>query len=230
MGMKQKKLIAGGVCTFLIVNLGYVAAGQPGAGSLQSVTNPLPNSVIAYGYDALVQSIQIGGAGASVQRDDLGRIYWSSNALGVTTIQYVGATDRPLLVTQPNGFGTRFAYTPVANGLIQAMATTNGARQVIARCNRILWQTNTIGGVTNLWSYAYDLSTWPTSQVWGISSVTNIWTYAYDLSQQLTAATLWTNGVIAHRYAYAYDKAGNQTSEQIDASAATERTNPHATR
>ena len=115
--------------------------------------------------------------------DNLGRIYWSSNALGVTTIQYVGATDRPLLVTQPNGFGTAFGYTPIANGsLLQAMTTTNGAGQVIEQYgysydlrNLLLWQTNTIGGVTSLWSYAY------------------------DLAQQLTAASQWTNGVIAHR-------------------------------
>jgi hypothetical protein len=88
------------------------------------------------------------------------------------------------------------------------MTTTNGTGQVIEQYgysydlrNLILWQTNTIGGVTSLWSYAY------------------------DLAQQLTAASQWTNGVIAHRYAYAYDKAGNRVSEQIDATAATEAPN-----
>ena len=191
--------------------LGYVPAGQPGAGNLQSVTNPLPNSVITYGYDPLgrVQSVQIGGTGASVLRDDLCRIYWSSNALGATTIRYVGATERPALISSPNGFGTTFGYTPVASGsLLQSMTTTNANGQVIEQYgysydlrNLMLWQTNTIGGVTSTWSYAY------------------------DLAQQLTAATQLTNGVVAHRYAYAYDRAGNRVSEQIDATSATETPN-----
>jgi RHS repeat-associated protein len=51
------------------------------------------------------------------------------------------------------------------------------------------------------------------------SSAPTIYRYTYDLADELVLATKWTTDqtpVVLKRYAYAYDKAGNRTSEQID--------------
>jgi RHS repeat-associated protein len=191
--------------------LTYVLAGQPWAGSLQSIDGPLPNDTITFGYDPLGRplTVQIGGATSAVQYDQVGRVWWSSNMVGVTTVQYVGATTRPALISRPNGLSTTFGYTPVSDGSrLQDMLTTNGAAQVIERYDYaydirdlLLWQTNLVGGTTTVWNYSY------------------------DSARQLTGAIQWTNGAAAHRYSYGYDKAGNRLSEQIDAAAASETPN-----
>ena len=189
----------------------YVPAAQPGAGSLASWDGPLPNDTISYGYDVLgrVQSIQVGGVGASVLRDDLGRIYWSSNALGATTITYDGATPRPLTITQPNGIITVLGYTAVSDG---------------SRLQTIL-HTNANGLILSL-GYVYDVLGRITQMTETRTNSVSAWAYEYDLTGQLTAATQRDgNGAVLHHYVYAYDAAGNRISEQIDATVATETPN-----
>ncbi len=113
-----------------------------------------------------MKAVQVGSATSSAGYDELGRVKAVTNALGVTTIAYVGATSRPAVITRANGFGTVFGYTPVSNGsLQQSMVTTNAAGTAIATLgyrynNRDLieWQTNILGGVTTLWNYDYDLA------------------------------------------------------------------------
>ena len=56
-----------------------------------------------------------------------------------------------------------------------------------------------------------------------LGGVTNLWSSAYDHLRQFTAASRWTNGVIAHRKAGSYDKAGHRASEQAAAAAAGDR-------
>jgi YD repeat-containing protein len=166
-------------------SIGYMPLTQPGGGNVQSITNPLPNSIINLGYDAIgrVQSIQIAGVGASVQRDDLGRIYWSSNALGVTSVSYDGATQRPLSVAQPSGITTVLAYTAVSDGSrLQTVVHTNG------------------NGLILSFGYVYDVLGRIIQMTETRTSATNVWAYQYDLVGQLTAATQREgNGTVLHR-------------------------------
>ena len=53
--------------------------------------------------------------------------------------------------------------------------------------------------------------------------VTNLWSSACDHLRQFTAASRWTNGVVAHRQACSYDKAGNRASERTAAAPAGDR-------
>src|SRR5207244_1654938 len=68
-------------------------------------------------------------------------------------------------------------------------------------------------------TYAYDavgnIKTW--TQQYG--TATNAYDLAYDSADQLTAVAFRTTDptpVVLKRYAYAYDPAGNRTTEQID--------------
>ncbi len=190
----------------------YVPTGQAGAGSVQTLDGPLPSDTITFGYDSLGRplSVQVGTATSAVQYDTLGRIWWSSNLLGITTVEYVGVTSRPNKITRPNGLITSFAYTPVIDGSrLHGMITTNSTGQVIES-----------------FGYAYDIRNLITHQTNVVNGITSVWSYTYDLAQRLLAASQTTNGVPARRFSYAYDRAGNRTSEQVDNSASTETANP----
>ena len=172
---------------------------------------PLSNDTITVGYDQVGRpiNIQIGSAQASVQYDTLNRIVWSSNLLGVTSIEYTGATKRPAIISQPNGLTTTFEYSPVADGSrLQTMVTTNSSGQEISQFHYAYNINDLIIALTNI-----------------SDGITTSWQYKYDLAKQLTEAHQWTNGILAHHYVYSYDKAGNRLSEQIDLAAATESPN-----
>jgi len=144
-----------------------------------------------------------------VQYDALGRTWWSSNMLGVTTITYVDATSQPDSIVVPNGLTTVFGYTSVADGSrLQSVVTTNAAGQVVES-----------------YGYTYDIRNLITSQTNFAGGVSTVWFYDYDLAQQLTSATKITNGVLSCQYSYSYDKAGNRLTEQVNTSAATEQDN-----
>ena len=188
----------------------YIPAGQFGAGTVQSIDGGLPNDTIIYGYDALgrAQTIQIGSVNATVQYDTNGRIWWSSNLLGVATVQYDGATQKPTVLTQPNGIGTVFNYTAVSDGSrLQSMITTNNTGQVIERHD-----------------YTYDVRNLILTQTSTVGTNVTVWNYSYDVAQQLVGAIAYTSST-NHHYSYAYDKAGNRTSDQVDATTATENPN-----
>ena len=189
----------------------YVPAGQAGAGSIQSINGPLSNNTITYGYDALGRplTLQIGTATSAVQYDTLGRVWWSSNQLGVATIAYVNASQRPASIKWPNGFGTSLNYTPVSDGSrLQSMITTNST-----------------GSLIESYAFAYDINNLITTQTNVVGGITNVWSYSYDLAQELTGAIQKTNGITAHRYSYTYDLAGNRLSEQVDNALAGETPN-----
>jgi RHS repeat-associated protein len=189
----------------------YVPAGQTAAGSLKTIDGPLANDTITLGYDALERplTLQVGSAVSAVQYDTLGRTWWSSNMLGVTTVQYVDTTQRPVLVSRPNGLFTAVTYTSIADGSrLQSMVTTNAAGTVIERHD-----------------YAYDNRSLIITQTNTIGTNFMVLNYEYDLAQQLTGATSESSDGTLHRYSYSYDKAGNRLSEQIDTTAATESPN-----
>jgi RHS repeat-associated protein len=85
--------------------------------------------------------------------------------------------------------------------------------------------TNANGLILSL-GYVYDVLGRITQMTETRTNSVSAWAYEYDLAGQLTAATqVDGNGAVLHRYVYAYDAAGNRTSEQIDTSVSTETAN-----
>ena len=75
----------------------YVPVGTPGALPLQQETSPLPNSAIAYTYDALgrLASRTVAQAGEETyQYDAIGRVVGDVNDLGSFTLSYLGQYAR----------------------------------------------------------------------------------------------------------------------------------------
>ena len=128
---------------------------------------------------------------------------------GVTSVSYDGATQRPLSVAQPSGITTVLAYTAVSDGnRLQSVMHTNA------------------NGLILSFGYVYDVLGHIMQITETRTIATNVWSYQYDLAGQLVAATQRDAvGIVLHRYVYAYDKAGNRVTEQIDAAVATEAPN-----
>ena len=177
-----------------------------GAGRLASVAGPVGNSVVTYNYDALgrVTNRAINGVGMNVAFDALGRMLSNSNALGVFSNAYVGATMRLSSVAYPNGQGSTFSY----------FGTNNDLRL------QTIWHTNAAGGTISKFDYTYDadgqIQTWIKQ---ADTSSTNTFTFQYDPTDQLLGAVLAQTGAptnILHQYLYNYDPNGNRTGEQVD--------------
>lgn len=180
-----------------------------GAKRLASVDGPLPNDTMTYTYDFSLQAEHVvqrrdsDNVGFSRSFDSLGRMTLENN-LASFTYSHVGATSRLSNVTSGNGQATSYAY----------LGHTGDERlQEI--------HNKYPGGATlSKFGYTYDavgnIKTW-TQQA--DSNPATVYDFAYDAADQLAAATLKTTGVpptILKRYGYAYDKAGNRTTEQID--------------
>jgi len=179
--------------------------GQLGAGRLASVTGPLSNSAISYAYDALGRAINrsISNVTATVGYDDLGRVNAITNALGGFSYSYTTTTQLSS-VTYPNSQSTTFSY--YGNDHDQRLQTINhlqpNGTTVISRFD---YEYNADGQITK-WTQQADAAT-PTA-----------YSFAYDTANQLLNATLQntSSGAILKQYGYAYDPAGNRTSEQVD--------------
>jgi RHS repeat-associated protein len=180
--------------------------GTLGATQLATVDGPLSNDTISYTYDELgrLLSRSINGFAASQTYDVLGRTDSVSNVLGTFNYAYVDQTSRVQSVSYPNGQTTTYNY--FAN---------SGDR----RLQEILNQKT--GGITiSKFDYTYDvvgnISSW-TQQT--DSDPAKAYDLQYDRADQLMNATWRTTDAvpsILKRYAYAYDSAGNRTTEQID--------------
>jgi RHS repeat-associated protein len=186
----------------------YPVATPPtvGAGRLQTVDGPLGNDPITYGYDELgrVVSRSIDGAGTSFVYDALGRLASQVNSLGTFTYGYDGVSGRVTSVVHPSGRSTSYSY--------EGNAGDRRLQQIV----------NQGPGSSALSSFQY---------VSGRSGMITSWTQqvssdpakAYDLERdpadRLTSAILRTTDptpAVLKRYRYAYDPAGNRTTEQID--------------
>ena len=186
----------------------YHAPGQLGAGHLATVDGPLPNDVVAYGYDELgrVTSRSINSSLNTMTwtLDALGRVTTEANVLGTFTYTYDGTTSRLATVAYPNGQTSTYSFLP---------AIQDHRLQTIHH--------KYPGGATlSKFDYTYDVvgnvSTW---QQQADSDPAVSWTYGYDSADQLTSAIKQnTAGVltILKRYAYGFDPAGNRAFEQID--------------
>ena len=177
-----------------------------GAGQLASIDGPLSNDTITLGYDQLgrVVSRAINGVAESVAFDTLGRLQAVINPLGIFNYSYVGNTGRLQTLSYPNGQSTQLSYF--------------GANDD-HRLQQILHKKPG-GALLSRHAYTYEpsgnIKTW--TQQTDVSAA-KVYDFEYDRADQLMAATLKTTDptpAIVKRYVYAYDAAGNRTSEQID--------------
>jgi RHS repeat-associated protein len=177
-----------------------------GAGQLASIDGPLTNDTITLGYDPLgrVTSRAINGVAESVVLDTLGRLQSVTNPLGSFNYSYVGVTDRLQTLSYPNGQTTEVSYF--------------GANDD-HRLQQILHK-KAGGALLSRHAYTYEpsgnIKTW--TQETDVSAA-KTYDFEYDRADQLTAATLRTTDptpAVLKRYVYAYDAAGNRTSEQSD--------------
>jgi RHS repeat-associated protein len=191
-----------------ITTYAYHPAGGAGARMLKDVDGPLSADTISYTYDELgrVTTRSIGGtATVTYAYDSLGRLTSQINPLGTFTWAYDGVTGRVLTLDYPNGQRTSYQYFD-----------NLGDRQLKQIHNRIPATSTTI----SKFDYTYDnignILTW--QQQTGAASP-NVYELGFDAADQLTAAILKTTGgspTVLKRYGYAYDPAGNRTTEQID--------------
>jgi RHS repeat-associated protein len=184
----------------------YHAVRTPGALQLASVTGPLPDVRIDYGYDQLGRNIlrSINGVASTVRYDSLGRIDRLTNALGQFALNYVNATNRLDTVLYPNGQQTRFGYYDNSGDRLLHEIRHEGPR----------------GDLLAHFYYEYD----------GVREIRvqgrnqpafprplSAYFYSYDDASQLTRAVLGAeDGSILATNDYAYDAAGNRTVESIN--------------
>ena len=183
-----------------------IATGQLGAGQLASIDGPLTDDTITYEYDELgrVTSRAINGVGETSTFDALGRIGGQTNALGAFAYTYVGSTSRLTGVTYPNGQTTSYSY--YAHAEDDRLKTIHNRYPSAATLSKFDYAYDATGNIVS-WQQQAD------------SNAPTIDLYAYDAADELMRATRWTTGatpVTLKRYAYAYDSAGNRTSEQVD--------------
>jgi RHS repeat-associated protein len=179
-----------------------------GANRLATVNGPFDDDTLSYGYDELGREVTRALTGPSVtwQYDALERVTSVGNpTLGSFTFGYVGGTERVASLTYPNGQATTFAYFP------------NGGDK---RIQEIHHRASAAGATLSKLSYGYDptgnVTVW--TQQYGAGAA-NAYDFKYDGSRQLASATYRTTGlppVTLKRYGYAYDAAGNRTTEQLD--------------
>ena len=183
---------------------GYHAAGELGAGQVASVDGPLTDDTITYIYDELgrVTSRAINGVAASQTYDALGRTTAETNVLGTFTYGYDGVTRQLASVTYPNGQTSAYSYLD-----------DQGDHRL-----QTIHHKYPDGATLSQFEYTYDAA--GNILTWRQQSATTavMWTYGYDAADQLTAAVKKSDPdeTVLQRYAYAYDPAGNRTSEQID--------------
>jgi YD repeat-containing protein len=182
-----------------------------GAGRLASVDGPWANDTIAYVYDELGRvvgrTINTTANEVEISYDALGRVSQITNPLGVFDYTYVNATGRLASVAYPNSQVTNFDYWPNT-----AASAGNGDQRLKEIENlkpnssnlSTFGYTYDLDGIITSWSKKFDAGSVLTSA------------FKYDRADQLTDAEVATTGSPINFY-WRYDKAGNRTSEQIDA-------------
>ncbi|MBS1784168.1 MAG: hypothetical protein JST24_01925 [Acidobacteria bacterium] len=191
-----------GTTTFAYNPIG--ATPQLGAGRLASVQGPWRNDTISYLYDELGRVVSRTLNGSTEQRgfDALGRLTAVTNPLGAFSYAYEGDTSRLSSVTAPNGMTSSFTYAEApGDKRLQSITHKKGD-----------------GTPISAFAYTYDadgqIATWAQSTD---AQAPKTYTFSYDAVGQILGAQLTgPTGELIHQYAYAYDAAGNRTSEQVD--------------
>jgi RHS repeat-associated protein len=189
-----------------ITSYSYKPVGAVGALQLATVDGPLGNDTITYNYDELGRVVgrDLNGVGVTVSYDALGRVGQEVNALGTFRYEYVGATLRIETASYPNGQTTNYGYFDNAGD--RRLQTIHHRKPDVSTLSKFDYTYDAVGNVQT-WTRQVD------------ANAATIQTFNYDSIGQLTSAVTSTAGVTAtilKRYAYAYDRAGNRASEQID--------------
>jgi RHS repeat-associated protein len=178
-----------------------------GAGQLQSVTGPLPNSTITYSYDQLGRELSeaVNGFSASQTYDPLGRVATVTNPLGSFVNTYVASSPRLQSTGYPNGQSSVYTYL-----------TNTGDKRL-----QTLQNKTSAGANISKFDYTYDaegeIMSW--NRQFGTANAirwANNTSSMADLADQLTTV-IETDAVtkaVRTNYNYAYDPAGNRTSDK----------------
>jgi RHS repeat-associated protein len=195
----------------------YPTNGALGATRLQTESKVGTAGYASYScthsYDELGRMLSktTDGVAQSVTYDVLGRLDTVTNPLGTFDYAYVNATGRLDRVDLPNGQRSNYQYypnTPASGG--------NGDQ----RLKQIEHLTAATGGtVISKFNYEYDsigqITQW-TQQAGSNAATAKVFDLGYDLANQLTSAQVKTGSTVTDEYAYAYDKSGNRTNEQVN--------------
>ena len=184
----------------------YKAVGALGATQVASVDGPLTNDTLTYDYDELGRATgrAIDGVGLTLTYDGLGRPVSETNPLGAFAYTYVGATGRVDTTTYPNGQTTSYSY--LGNTGDRRPQTIHHQKSDASTLSKFDYTYDVVGNIQT-WTQQAD------------SAAATVQQFGYDQADQLTAATKQTTDptpTVLKRYAYAFDPAGNRTSEQVD--------------
>lgn len=176
-----------------------------GAGELQSISVPLPNSTVFYSYDELgrVASRSINGVAQSLTYDALSRPVVVTNLLGSSQYAYVNATARLASQTYPNGETIHYSYY------------SNAGDQRLQQILNLKADSSLLSSFGYAYNAAGEITSW-TNQWDTLPS--RVWDFSYDAADQLTGAirTDGMNPISTNNYTY--DVAGNRTLATADAS------------
>jgi RHS repeat-associated protein len=193
-------------------NYGYHPVDTPpalGAGRMATVVGPLSSDAVTYGYDEMgrVASLSLSGSTSFFRYDALGRISSRDGVIGTFGYAYDGPTPRPASITYPSGQQTEYLYFPNSGShRLQEMKHLAPGGALLSKFN---YTHDAVGNIR----------TW---QQEAAPSPAKIYEFGNDRADQLTSATLKTTGgspTVLTSYGYAYDKAGNRTTESIDTAA-----------
>ena len=176
-----------------------------GATQLASADGPLTDDTITYSYDQLgrVTMRTVNGVGVTWGFDGLGRVTSTINVLGTFTYTYEAQTSRLATVTYPNGQSSTYTY--YGNTGDRRLQTIHHRYPDATTLSKFEY-TYDVGGNILTWRQQTD-------------TTTVLFEYGYDNADQLVSAFKKSDDptpVLLKRYAYAYDRAGNRTSEQVD--------------
>jgi RHS repeat-associated protein len=177
-----------------------------GAGQLQSVAGPLPNSTITYSYDELGRALSsaVNGISASQTYDNLGRVTTITNPLGQFTNSYYSVSNRLQSIAYPNGQGVNYVYfTNLGDKRLQTILNNGPSASLVSKFD---YQYDGDGEITK-WTRQFGTSD---GIQWDNSSNS-----MGDLADQLTTVIERDAVTQALRtsYSYGYDSAGNRTSD-----------------
>jgi RHS repeat-associated protein len=175
-----------------------------GAGRLQSVSGPLPNSMVTYQYDQLgrVVNSAINGVGQSAVYDAFGRPTVKTNSLGVFHYSYLNATRLLTSMAYPNGQTNLYSYYGIAGD--QRLLQIQNLHPNGSLLSSFGYGYNAVGEIT-AWT-----NQWDTLPI-------RVWLPSYDAVDQLTNVASLGGPPSATNYAYAYDLAQNRTVAETNA-------------
>jgi RHS repeat-associated protein len=178
----------------------YPVTSSPslGAGQLQSLSGPLPDSTVSFQYDELgrVLARAINGVAENLTYDPLGRILSITNSLGIFHYTYDGATRRVASAAYPNGQSKVLSYYDPAGDLrLKEIKNLKPDGSLLSSCG---YSYNPAGQITS-WTNQWD------------SLPEQVWILSYDAGDQLTAAIRAVTGSnIPLTNNYSFDLAGNR--------------------